>query len=347
MTTTIKGPKTWSMVRDAEGHREYSLTYHVDSNDPNDGPGRALLTPGLPLPGAYWIIGNEVDLWAWCRWDAKVQQFADPQSNNTWLLEFKFGTKPPDLKKCKDSQWDDPLLEPARISGGCKKGYEEIQFDRFGVEVVNSAWEVIRGKQVEFEYSTPNVTIEQNVAVLNAPLVNSMVDTVNDSFLWGFPPRAVRLADWTWEPKYYGTCHKYYTRRLMFETRYRLKSNGQIESWDRDIMDEGTSVLNGRWLPDRPVWQIKPVGFSYLAGTGGERIPEYPDPTNPSHFIRYQDRNGNPKKVILNGLGLPADFNYTVGTGTGTWAGGPGNVHVEHYPESNFLLLPGGIPLDF
>lgn len=71
-----------------------------------------------------------------------------------------------------------------------------------------------------------------------------------------------------------------------------------------------------------------------------------PDPNNPSHFIRFQDVNGNVARVILNGAGLPATVPVTTGTGTGTSNStvyAPGTITIEKYGESDFLLL--GVPV--
>jgi hypothetical protein len=57
-----------------------------------------------------------------------------------------------------------------------------------------------------------------------------------------------------------------------------------------------------------------------------------PDSTNPQHFIRYKDRNGENARVLLDGAGIPIEDGAT-----------PVYRDVEYYPESNFLLL--GIPL--
>lgn len=100
--------------------------------------------------------------------------------------------------------------------------------------------------------------------------------------------------------------------------------------WDRDLLDEGTKVLNGYWHRNG-YWAQRHVD---------ELGTVLPDPSNPADFIRFTDRKGNPANVILNGRGVPYD---TGALTSGTSDDQPGNIHIEKYPEDNLLLL--GIPL--
>lgn len=291
-TWLVPGPRTWRMSRDSEGHREYKVRYRVRGAK-TDGPANALRTPGLPTPGSYWIIDADVDLWAWCRWNAEVTPVVEDGPNTHWEIEFTFGTKPPDTKACKDNQVEDPLLEPQRISGSFIKYTEEATHDRFGQPITNSAWEQMRGPQVEFDANRPQIRIEQNVAVLGLSLFAPMIDCLNDRTLWGLPPRTIKLSNVSWERKFYGSCSVYYTRSLEFDIRY--------EGFDRDLLDEGTKVLHGRWDDVTGNWALINIGG----------VP--PNRFDPRHFVRFKDRKGENCRVILNGEGSPA----LIVTGTG------------------------------
>ena len=286
MATSVKGRISWAGARDAEGHREYTIKYLVKA-DLDDGPANVLQTPGLAVPGAFWIIDADVDLWAWCRPDAQVQQYnikeGDP--HRWWSVEQKFGTKPPDNQRCQDQQIENPLLEPQKVSGSFTKFSEEALFDRFGRRVLNSSFEQIRGAQAEFDSTRQQVRIEQNVALLQLDVVSAMKDTVNAFPLWGLPRRIIKLTGFSWERKFYGQCFLYYTRIFEFEIRY--------EGWDRDILDEGSKVLRGKWNLTTGLWQL-----DQIAGAA-------PNPLNPSHFDRFQDRKGDYARTILDGAGQP------------------------------------------
>jgi len=293
-TFLLDGQRTWSGVRDDEGHRTWSITFLVKGSR-LDGPANALNTPGLPLPGTLWAFDNDTDFYAWCRPNATVTPLLDNEPNNYFEVEMEFSTKPPERNKqrCNDVQIEDPILEPPKISGSFTRYTEEATHDVNGRPVVNSAFEQMRGPHVEFDKSRPAVKIEQNLINMQYTVCASMMDCVNDRTLWGLPPRTIKLSQFSWDRKYHGFCYKYYTRTLEFEVNYN--------TWDRSLLDEGTKVLKGEWNFNTGAWELKNINGAP------------PDPFNPTHFIRYKDQNGENTRVVLNGRGLPALTN--IGTG--------------------------------
>lgn len=299
MSHIVLGPRTWKGSRDSDGHRTYNVVYRIELDNDRLGPAAALQCPGLPLPGSWWIIRDDIDLWAWCRWDGTMDPYpSDAVVTPFWDIGFVFSTKPPTNQGggggkpsyCKDFQVEDPLLEPYKISGGTVKDKEEAQTDRFGLPLLTSSWEQIRGPQVEFDKNHDQVRVEFNVAVLNLNLCLSAVNCVNAYPLWGCNPRQIKLSQFDWEKKYYGNCFPYYTRKFEFE----LNSKG----FDRNIIDRGTLVLGGQgshWDTTTGSWIPAPVGGSPA------------NPNNPTHFMRAVDRHGNPLgQINLNGRGMPA-----------------------------------------
>jgi hypothetical protein len=156
--------------------------------------------------------------------------------------------------------------------------------------VTNSAHEQLRGSQVEFDKGRLQIKIKQNVADLQLPMLRAMYDTVNAFPLWGMPPRCVKLSDAPWEKKYYGQCYAYYQRTLTFDVRR--------ETFDKDLLDEGTKVLKGHW---------NKTGGWVLDLIDPDNPNSLPDPNDPTHFIKATDTKGNAMKVVLNGQGLPAE----------------------------------------
>jgi len=341
-TELVDGHRTWSCSRDADGHRTYKIKHRVrcltslsklpatyGRPDPTLGPATALLfTPGLPLPGRIWAFDNDLDPWAWCRPEATVTPVSPEGEPNTLFdVEQIFSTRP--NKKCHDLSIEDPLLEPQKVNGGVIKDKEEAVFDRFNVAITNSAFEQMRGPHVEFDKSRSTTTVEQNVPILNKFLCDKMMDTLNSAPLWGFPARCIKLSDWTWTENYFGLCARYYVRKFTFESNVKFDpdSGRLVSGWDKDLLDEGTKALNGHWDETTGKWVLDTIGGAA------------PNPNNPSHFKRVQDRDGNVMRVVLNGQGVPIESE----PGTGTGFTGPGSIHVEKYEESNFLVL--GIPV--
>lgn len=291
------GQISWSGSRDSMGFREFKVKYRVDTENTLLGPAAVLQCPGLPTPGSIWNIDSDIDIYAWCRWDCSVQQDQPKEGDPStfWTIEFTFSTKPPETGNCHSQSPTDPLLEPQKISGSCIKYVEEATLDRHGVQIVNSAHEQIRGPQVEFDNNRPQIVIEQNVAVLDLGLCQSMVDTLNDDYLWGAPPRCIKLSDFKWERKFNGLCYVYYTRTFTFDIWIKVDQiSGQYTTgFDRDALDEGTKVLNGHWDKTTGAWTLDNIGGS---------APSY---QNPAHFVRYKDRNDENSKTILDGAGQP------------------------------------------
>lgn len=292
MAGTVRGIKSWEGQKDDDGYKTYVVVHEVRA-ELADGPAEVMRTPGLPVPGALWAFHNDVDALASCRPAMKAERVLKDEKCTEWLVTQTFSTKPLDQRSCNQNNIDDPLLQPPKVSGSFIKYQEEATKDRHGAAILTSSHEMIRGALVEFDKNRMTVKIEQNVANLNLPLLSKMNDTVNSSTMWGVPRRCVKLSVGPWEKKYYGQCYVYYTRVLDFEIYMKEGPNGIESGFDKDLLDEGTKVLNGHWTPE-VLWELDNINGSP------------PNPENPKHFIRFRDPSGEPCKVILNGAGLPA-----------------------------------------
>jgi hypothetical protein len=331
-TRLLPGHRTWSLRREPNWHRTYQVVHRV-ACDPGDGPYAVLATFGLPRPGDHFAIGNDVDLWAWCHADADIKPvLTEGEVDLYYDVEQTFSTHPPE----RPGGGNDPLLQPPKISGSFTRTSEEATTDRFGRLITTSSWEQIRGPQVQFDSGNLTVSIEQNLAMIDLVALAAAYEAVNAVPMWGMPPRTIKLTNAHWTENPYTVPENYplfglparssvyYTRTVEFEVN--------ALGWDRNILDEGTKVLHGRWksavsttttttvagtttttttttaagtttttppiiVPPVPVlWELLPV----------DADGNMPDPNNPNHFDRFQDRNGNVGKVILNGRGVPA-----------------------------------------
>lgn len=363
----VPGQRSWSVSRDSEGYRTYKIVHRV-ACDEGDGPNTALTAPGLPVPGQIWEFDNDYDPNAWCTPESSATPVVTNEPNMYFDVEHNFTSKPLGRDATKDRA--DPLSEPPKISISFSKTTEEASHDRFGRMITNSAWEQMRGKHVEFDTGHIIVKIEQNLKTIDLPSHAAAYQTVNMVTLWGMPPRTVKLSNSSIEESYYtpttttttttpfgatttlqatttttaqptiASQVKYYHRNLEFEVN--------AKGWDRDLLDEGTKVLWGRWKSvvttstTTTTTTTTPAGqttapATTAAGTTTQAAttttlptPQKPNPVqwellpvdsdgtmpnrfNPTHFMRYTDRSGNPLRVILNGKGLPAGTVAPVG----------------------------------
>jgi hypothetical protein len=340
------GPIRWSGGKDDEGFRNYTIV-HLVKCDPQDGPNKVMNCPGLPAVGSYWNFGNDVDVWATCKFGMKVKSFLDKDKNLFWEVEQEFSTAQ-ELTKCEDTSNGNPLLEPMRISGSFTKYTEEITYALNGYIIKNSAHEIIKGSELEFDKSRPTVKIGQNVATLGLATFSNMIDCVNNTPMWGLPARCVKLSNVNWGRKYQGTCTPYYSREFDFEIRYpdplftagnTTEPTGKVDisgnpilvpttlgGFDRQVNDRGKMCLNGYWGPTG--WITVPI-----PGAGGTPNP---DPNKPSHFIRFKDRSLQYGITDLKN-GVPVTDKPTVSNPVVV-----GKIDIIHYKGVNFFTL--GIP---
>tara|TARA_R110000824_G_scaffold172434_1_gene350264 strand:+ start:4531 stop:5541 length:1011 start_codon:yes stop_codon:yes gene_type:complete len=328
MASTIVGPAKWSMTRNKDGHRTYKLTNKVKVSDVGgvnalgDGPFIVLGTSGLPAVGSTWAYGNDADPFAYCTAEIMIKPHPGYKDEKAtyWITENTFSSNP--QSSCTEDSFDDPLLEPQKLSGTFLRSSQEGFTNKDGNLIQTSSHEFFRGSEVDFDVMMPSVHIEQNVADLELATVTSMISprpSVNSAIMWGLPVRTVKLSGFAWAQVFYGTCDFYYTRAFDFEIDYG--------TWDRTLVDKGTKALFGQWAETDDCATSEWV----LAEICGET----PDPSNPSHFIRFKDRQGENAEVILNGAGLPYQPEDTGTSGAGT----AGSVLFDYYPGADLFDL--------
>lgn len=320
MAATVKGRIDWGMSRDEEGHREYKIVWLVKTSSTSDGPATVMAASGLPAVGSYWNFGTESDPWAFCYPNLTVRPLYNRERSDLWEVEQTFSTKP--LNRCQDASIENPLNEPPTVKGSFVKFVKKIQQDRHGNMIKSSSHEPIEG--LEADDNRPTISIGMNLVSLPLAAYSEMVDTVNDAMLWGLGPRKIKLSNVSWERKLYGLCTFYYTVNYEFDINFK--------TFDYKVRDRGKRVLIGH----SPGSKLKrdPLDPDAIDPETGRPFKD-----DPKNFEVYKAEEGEntPSFVWLDGKGRPWQ---------GEGAADP--VHeftVEHYEESNFLLL--GIPTTF
>lgn len=303
MVAIALGRLTWKGGRDDEGYRFYDLTSRVLTNNVDDGPYQVMQAVGLPEVGSPWSFGNDFDPWSYCWPTMEVNPDVEDEPNKWWTVIQRFSNKP--FNRCQDTQIENPLAEPPRISGTFVKRSKLVDTDRHGKAIKSSSHEVIQG--LEKDASVPAVTIEINVGSLELDDLSSIIDHVNDEELWGFDPRCVKLSNLTWSRNVYGVCGFYYTIKFDFDIN--------PDTFDeKKVMDRG----------------FKKFDLLRWAGVGtGDAARD-----DPEKFVMIRDKNGEKvtEPMLLDGYGnVLTDVTNPVYLPT-----------IEFYDEVNFLEY--GIP---
>lgn len=311
MSAFLLGRYNWDLNIDKDGHRDYKITWVVQTTSVDDGPGVVLTAAGIPLVGSFWAYGNDANPYALC-WPTASIKLRDPQELY-WTVDQTFSTKP--FRRCQDSQVENPLAEPMRLSGSFRKFQEEAQVDRNGKVMKSSSHELYKGKVVEFDANRPNVKCGYNMLVLPLGLIAQFIDVVNDATMWGLPPRCIKLSDAEWKRMVYGSCNYYYGVDFDLEVKY--------DTWDRKVPDEGRMVLLG-WNPGDPI-------EDRLDPDDEDATTSEANHLNPKNYYVYKDKNGENTRAFLDGKGRPVDKEEDI------------LIHTfEKYREGNLLAL--GVP---
>lgn len=303
------GELEWGVKRDREGHRDYDIMWLVEADHVMDGPLTIMLTPGLPLPGSLWAMGNDIDAWAFCKPDMTVSQVLTKEPNKLWTVSQKFSTRPD--QRCQDNTIENPLDEPFKISGNYRKFSREFTHGRDGLPFKYSNHERIRGQLAEFDEDRPTIRVEFNSLLL--PPVVGRVNWLNDSPMWGLLSRCIKLSEATWTRLQYGTCNYYFNTVLGFDANEN--------TWDRKVWDKGNTILIPTLDPDEDhpdhpgktykefpelfipavnAYTNQPLGEVFLNGKGQMLGPD-DDPFEIT-LEAYHEFN-------MHELGLPEDIN--------------------------------------
>lgn len=315
MAGTLVGPLTWDLEADKDSYRDYTVKWLIRTDSKDDGPLIVALTPGLPAIGSYWNIGNDVDTFALCWPNWRIQPHAQEEGEPHfwWSLTQRFSTRP--ISRCQDVRVENPLNEPPKINGGFHKYTKKFNYDKDNKPFYNTAWQRLTGPETEFDENRPTTKIGVNVLLWPGTTYTPMVDTVNDQPLWGFQARCIKLSNVSYTRLVYGVCGYY------FFTEYEFDQNSN--TFDRTVDSYGTKCLIGTSPgSDRKANPLLPTNIDPTTGDANY--------LNPLNYEDYLDTHGNIQRVPLDQYGVPV----TVGNS-------PYQITLKFYKESNFLSLPG------
>jgi len=246
MSATLLGRLDWGCTQTDDWFREYTIKWLIEVDSVDHGPAAALACPSLPSVFSPWIFGSDNDPWAYCwpSWTASQLNPGNREPCQYWTVEQKFSSKPFPFQT--SSNPTNPLATPPQCSGSFVKYTREAQIDKDGKAIRAISGDIIRGKSVEFDANRPTVAIELTMASLGLNIFSPMIDTVNDSSLWGLGTRRVKLSNARWTRNLYGYSF-YYTLGLDFDIDFKTFDRIIPQCGYKTLMTGGTASNPAHW----------------------------------------------------------------------------------------------------
>lgn len=222
-----------SLSVDDDGHRTYDVIYHLYASSVSENA-QAVYAYALTTVPPYtpYTLGVDADARAYARRPKSVKRIAWEKSRLKWEVIIPFSTKP--MKRCADTDFENPLDEPPKLSGSFLRNLITADHDRFLSPLSNSADEP---EFTEVDDSRDTLVVEFNTDQVYLALRAQMRDKVNDAAIWGLGRRQVKLSQWSWDVLYFGSCFPYARNRLEFEIN--------INQWDFVRIDQGYRIKDG------------------------------------------------------------------------------------------------------
>ena len=257
----------WESAESDDGHVDVTVTWLIITSSITDGPETVRLSASLPAAGDAYLIGADSTAYFYARRAKKAKRASsNPADKRRWYVNQVFSTRPL-TRFGATGPIANPLLEPPIIRGTALKYMRRFTVDRFGNPLLSSSGERYTGPEVEDDDNNISLSITQNLASANLPLLRSVLRFTpwNNGVLWGLPTRTVKFADYDVEKLYVGDGTPYVRQSTKFEIG---------GDYIRKVLDEGTLEFIGT------------------------------NPNNPTHYARIKDGRGeNVKKLPLDGSG--------------------------------------------
>ena len=228
----VVGARNVSCTRDEDGHRNYTVNWLVRTDHPAKGPAYILAFWPLAAPGTpYLLSAVERDLWAFCTPELNISAHPDVTDGDPiqdWIVTQSFTTKP--TWRCNTNPIENPLMEPWDINISYRHEQQEAtQYWKTELDpqdgepeevqkpLLMANGERITGGVVEIKKSHLSIELTKNYAYIDVPLISRLLNTVNDSEMWGVGPREVLFADVRGERLAYGNCGFYWRMTFTFD----------------------------------------------------------------------------------------------------------------------------------
>lgn len=240
MTATVRGISVEGRDGSWGESNEYTLTFKVSTDDPNDGPAEVLAAPGIPERGWVYSFGNDFDVNATCT-DKRAREAGSPWE---WLVEVSFASP---AGGGSPTVVDNPLNEPPIISLSFANRRIPITgyFSSPTAANPQGEWEEAvvapNGEKFdpppEVDISEPIISVRRNVASINYFSFVSLADCVNNDNFLGSDLRQWRLIAPSAERQHDPQIGFYWT--VSYQLAFRWTK------WDVQLLNQGSYYWAG------------------------------------------------------------------------------------------------------
>lgn len=238
LTTRVQGQES--------AHRTYSSTFRLFTNDVNDGASTVMIYSGLPKLGDPYLWGNSFDYGARMNALPVVRLEREDQSaRKVWIATCTYTT----MGRSQEEQPpDDPLSHPWKVSGDADEWTEEAQEDIYGTPLMNSAFQQLRGKQVERFRSRRKLTLSRNFPIVNQLWIDHYEGSINRSSVqilgMVYGPRHLYMRRITFTREWYAYGTPYFPHTFQIDVNK--------DGFNRKIVDKGTMNVRVGGNPSVP-----------------------------------------------------------------------------------------------
>lgn len=212
-------------------HREYAVTYRVETTDTQDGPLTAL--SGLPSIGTSYSLPTESDAAAFLVSYAGPELVSVDDTRKYWTCDATYSTKP--RKHCSEDTAQSPLEQPPdRTFFTIRREAPAPDTDNNNQPIVNTANRPF--DDLAMDANSWGIRIAINQATLH-PEMDAFVNSVNSGQFYGLGPRKWKLDRVDGAMRFHGSCQTY------FAMIYEFISNPK--EWTLKPINQGFLDVNG------------------------------------------------------------------------------------------------------
>lgn len=263
---------TWNRSSDLneKGERTYTLTYYVETDDPEIGAGVVREAVGW-VRGEPYQTSTEFDNGAFC---VGINASCKDDDGLGWTVTVNFGPPP----QGQDSPTENPLNQPSQVAWSFAQFERPVDKTVDGEAIVNTAGDPF-ANEILRDDSRPVLAFTRNEASFNASLAYSYRDTVNSDPFMGAAPGQVKVSNISGARQFDPNFGFYWT--VSYEFMF------SADGFEKKIVSAGLREKNDQGKPANILVQGQPINDPALLDKKGKQLK----PGAPPHIQEFKIYN--------------------------------------------------------